>query len=49
MVRRSKRQASTWVQALKMYNSQHGMGVWVVPRKGTTEYREVKAIQERLK
>jgi hypothetical protein len=43
-----KRKASSWVEALKVYNSQHG-DVWVVPRKGSPQYQEVKVIQERLK
>lgn len=32
-----------WVDALKIYNSQHG-GKWSIPRKGTPEYEAVQKI-----
>lgn len=35
-----------WVQALKVWNKQRGDGKWIVPKKGTKEYDEVKAIMD---
>jgi hypothetical protein len=32
-----------WIDALKIWNKAHG-GSWCVPRKGTSEHAEVKAI-----
>ena len=32
-----------WIQALKHWNSKKG-GKYVIPRKGTAEYNEVKAL-----
>jgi hypothetical protein len=34
-----------WLEALKQWNAQHG-GKWVIPKKGSPEHAEVKAIQE---
>jgi len=31
-----------WIEALKQYNS--GKGMWCIPKKGTTEYFEVRAL-----
>lgn len=36
---------ASWVAALKEWNARKG-GCWCIPRKGTAEYEEVKAIQE---
>jgi len=32
-----------WIQALKQWNTSKG-GAWCVPKKGTTDYDEVRAI-----
>jgi hypothetical protein len=37
-----KRTGNAWVQALKQYNS--GKSVYMIPKQGSAEYNEVKAI-----
>lgn len=37
----------SWVAAVKEFNA--GRGGWILPKKGSSEYDEVKKIQERLK
>ena len=37
-----KRTGNSWVQALKQYNS--GKSVYMIPKQGSAEYNEVKAI-----
>lgn len=34
-----------WIQALKMWNQKKG-GKYMIPKKGTREYNEVKAIMK---
>lgn len=36
-----------WIHALKVWNAKKG-GKYVVPKKGTAEYNEVKKIQEKM-
>jgi hypothetical protein len=38
-----KRAKRTWLQALKAWNK--NQDEWTIPKKGTKEYREVKALQ----
>jgi hypothetical protein len=38
---------SSWILALKEYNAKKG--TWCMPRKGTAEHAEVKAIMEKMK
>ena len=38
--------SNKWLQALKLYNK--GKKEWMIPRKGTSEYTEVKRIQASL-
>jgi hypothetical protein len=37
---------SPWIAALSRWNA--GKGVWCTPRKGTAEYAQVRAIQDRM-
>lgn len=39
---------NTWMMALKKWNSQQP-GKWKVPKKGSPEHKQVKAIQSRIK
>lgn len=40
------RKQSTWMLALKQWNA--GQSAWRMPRRGTPEHAEVKALQEQL-
>lgn len=44
--KQGSRKASSWVEALKIWNRQN-KGVWIVPKRGSTEYKQVKAIQSK--
>lgn len=33
-----------WIEALRLWNSEHNKGTWCVPRKGTPEHAVVKAL-----
>lgn len=35
-----------WMDAVKKWNADHNPETWCIPRKGTTEYFEVRAIME---
>ena len=35
-----------WIEALKIWNAKHNPGKWCVARKGSSEYDQVKAIQQ---
>ena len=37
----------TWLNALKVWNAKKG-GKYVIPKKGTEEYNQVKKIQEKM-
>ena len=39
---------SAWIEALREYTAKHG-GKYSVPKVGTKEHEEVKAIMERMK
>lgn len=41
----SKRTPNRWLKALKKYNQ--GRSKWIVPKKGTAEYRAVKSIMDK--
>lgn len=45
MPRRLSTGASKWLEALKKWNSDKG-GKYVIPRKGSKEYDEVRALYE---
>ena len=36
----------SWIQALKSWNKKHG-GKYVIPKKGTKEYNEVKDMMKK--
>lgn len=38
-----------WLEALKVWNTEHNPGKWCVAKKGSAEYDQVKAIMERGK
>ena len=33
-----------WIQALKKWNTEKNTGKWKIPKKGTTEYNQVKSM-----
>lgn len=41
-----KSKKGAWIQALKIWNQQKG-GKYIVPKKGTKEHAEVKAIMDK--
>ena len=43
-----KRKPNSWIVATQMWNKEKG-GCYCVPKKGTSDYNEVKKIQNRLK
>jgi len=43
---KKEKKASQWLNALKEYSKKSGK--YVVPKKGTKEYDEVKALQKKL-
>ena len=39
---------SPWIMALQIWNKQRG-GKYTVPKKGTSEYQEVRVIMDKIK
>ena len=46
-MKQQRTRKSAWIYALKIWNKERGDGVWIVPKKGTKEYSEVKAIMDK--
>ena len=44
--RPKKRAANTWVQALKGWNAKKGGGTWCIPKKGSAEHAQVRAMMK---
>lgn len=44
----SRKTASPWIMALKIWNKEKG-GKYTVPKKGTPEYLEVREIMDKIK
>ena len=41
--------ANTWIEALKKWNATKNKGkMYCIPKKGTTEYEQVRAIMNKL-
>lgn len=40
---------SAWIEALREWNGKHNEGTWCIPRKGSKEQAEARAILERIK
>lgn len=40
---------SAWIEALREWNSKHNKGTWCVPKKGSKELEEARAILARIK
>ncbi len=43
----TKTKPNKWIRALKIFNK--GKPKYIVPKKGTKEYKEVRKIMEKLK
>src|SRR6056300_1924754 len=43
-----KRKKSSWILALEEWNKSHKTGCFLMPKKGTQQYAEIKKIQEKL-
>ncbi len=40
---------NSWIRAIKRWNKKYNKNVYCIPKKGTEEYMEVKAIQAGFK